>query len=289
MTRSRQPAAPAPALGLLALTQPRAKVDAQLHLRISLGKELQKRFSFREDMATYKSDVQRWRDYNLTLLQTLFTNQEIMLEYRRAAGPSRGGYTETEVLQTLHEDVDTQIAKLQSIVERLDLYPEAVPTVAAPGESVGSGNRSKVFVVHGHDEGALQAMARFLETIGLQAIILREQPDQGLTIIEKFEACASEVGFAVALLTPDDLGGPVAASEQAVRARQNVIFELGYFAGSLGRGRACLLRKGNVEIPSDLFGVIYTDFDHPAEGWKVKLARELKAAGFKFDADKVLA
>jgi predicted nucleotide-binding protein len=78
-------------------------------------------------------------------------------------------------------------------------------------------------------------------------------------------------------------------SEQAARARQNVIFELGYFVGSLGSGRACLLRKGDVEIPSDLFGVIYTDFDHPAEGWKVKLARELKAAGFKFDADKVLA
>jgi predicted nucleotide-binding protein len=73
------------------------------------------------------------------------------------------------------------------------------------------------------------------------------------------------------------------------RARQNVIFELGYFVGRLGRGRACLLRKGDIEIPSDLFGVIYTDFDHPAEGWKVKLARELKAARFKFDADKVLA
>ena len=149
--------------------------------------------------------------------------------------------------------------------------------------------RASIFVVHGHDEGALQAMARFLGTIGLEAIVLREQPDQGRTIIEKFEACASEVGFAVALLTPDDLGGPVAASEQVARARQNVIFELGYFVGRLGRGRACLLRKGDIEIPSDLFGVIYTDFDHPAEGWKVKLARELTAAGFKLDADKALA
>jgi predicted nucleotide-binding protein len=107
--------------------------------------------------------------------------------------------------------------------------------------------------------------------------------------MEKFEACASEVGFAVALLTPDDLGGPVAAPEHAARARQNVIFELGYFVGSLGRGRACLLRKGEVEIPSDLVGVIYTDMDHPAEGWKVKLARELRAAGFEFDAGRVLA
>jgi predicted nucleotide-binding protein len=148
-------------------------------------------------------------------------------------------------------------------------------------------DRSKVFVVHGHDEGALQATARFLQALGLQVIILREQPDQGRTTIEKFEACAAEVGFAVVLLTPDDLGGAVATPEQAARARQNVIFELGYFVGSLGRGRACLLRKGNVEIPSDLFGVIYTDFDHPAEGWKVKLARELKAAEFEFDEAKV--
>jgi predicted nucleotide-binding protein len=150
-------------------------------------------------------------------------------------------------------------------------------------------DRSKVFVVHGHDEGALQAVARFLELIGLKAIVLREQPDQGRTIIEKFEACAREVGFAVILLTPDDLRGTAVATAQAARARQNVIFELGYFVGSLGRGRACLLRKGDVEIPSDLFGVIYSDFDHPGEGWKVKLARELKAAEFEFDSAKVLA
>jgi predicted nucleotide-binding protein len=67
-----------------------------------------------------------------------------------------------------------------------------------------------------------------------------------------------------------------------------VIFELGYFVGSLGRGRACLLRKGEVEIPSDLYGVVYTDMDG-ADGWKIELARELKAAGFEFDANKVLA
>ncbi len=119
-----------------------------------------------------------------------------------------------------------------------------------------------------------------LDTIGLKAIVLREQPDQGRTIIEKFEACAREVGFAVVLLTPDDLGGAAVAATQASRARQNVIFELGYFVGSLGRGRACLLRKGDVEIPSDLFGVIYSDFDYAAESWKVMLARELKAAEY---------
>jgi predicted nucleotide-binding protein len=95
------------------------------------------------------------------------------------------------------------------------------------------------------------------------------------------------VSFAVVLLTPDDLGGATTAPAQVARARQNVIFELGYFVGKLGRGRACLLRKGEVEIPSDLYGVIYKDMD-AAEGWKLQLVRELNAAGLDFDPRKLL-
>jgi len=150
----------------------------------------------------------------------------------------------------------------------------------------GVSEGSKVFVVHGHDKAASEAMARFLEKIELEAIILHEQADQGLTVIEKFETYASQVSFAVVLLTPDDLGGLASATAQTARARQNVIFELGYFAGKLGRGRACLLRNGEVEIPSDLYGVIYTDMD-AAGGWKLKLVKELKTANLKFDANKV--
>jgi predicted nucleotide-binding protein len=145
---------------------------------------------------------------------------------------------------------------------------------------------NKVFVVHGHDEAALQAVARFLERLRLEAVILREELDAGRTIIEKFEDCAADVGFAVVLLTPDDLGGIATGSATASRARQNVIFELGYFAGKLGRGRACLMRKGAVEIPSDLYGVIYTDLDS-GEAWKMKLVKELKAAKLEFDANRM--
>ncbi len=147
-------------------------------------------------------------------------------------------------------------------------------------------NSNKIFIVHGHDEGALQSLARFLEKLDVQVIILREQPNQGRTIIEKYEQSAEEVGFAVVLLTPDDMGAAVSSDGQNQRARQNVIFELGYFAGKLGRGRVCLLRKGNVEIPSDLFGVVYTDMDS-AEGWKSALVKELKAAGIQFDANRM--
>jgi predicted nucleotide-binding protein len=169
----------------------------------------------------------------------------------------------------------------EEIADQLELAPlgEQQPRKA---------HAQKVFIVHGHDEAALQGVARFLEKLRLQAIILQEQPDQGRTIIEKFEACASEVGFAVVLLTPDDFAGVAGETSHASRARQNVIFELGYFVGRLGRGRACLLRKGEVEIPSDLSGVIYTDLD-ATEGWKLKLVRELKAAELDFDANKILA
>ncbi|MCF3947340.1 TIR domain-containing protein [Acidiphilium iwatense] len=156
--------------------------------------------------------------------------------------------------------------------------PVASPPRIAP--------KNKVFVVHGHDGGAKQGVARFLEKLRLEAIILDEKPDQGRTIIEKFETYAADVGFAVILLTPDDVGRVKLASDEQERARQNVVFELGYFVGKLGRGRACLLRKGDVEMPSDLAGVIYTELD-AADGWMHKLVRELKAAQIQFDANKL--
>ncbi|WP_122532806.1 TIR domain-containing protein [Pseudomonas viridiflava] len=143
---------------------------------------------------------------------------------------------------------------------------------------------NKVFIVHGHDDGAKHMLARFLDRIGLESIVLQEQPDRGRTIIEKFEQSA-EVGYAVVLLTPDDIGRAVSVDSQQSRARQNVIFELGYFAGKLGRGRVCLLKKGDVEIPSDLFGVVYTELD-AHEGWQKRLVMEMKEAGLEFDATR---
>lgn len=174
-----------------------------------------------------------------------------------------------EAIKTLKEDIE-----------------EAEVDPTPPARAVGQKRSNKVFVVHGHDDAAKEGLARFLEKIELEAVILHEQPDQGRTIIEKFEEYAGQVGFAVVLLTPDDLGAAKADSSQNARARQNVVFELGYFAGKLGRGKTCLLRKGNVEMPSDLYGVIYTELD-PADGWKVKLVKEMKAAGLVFDANKV--
>ena len=143
----------------------------------------------------------------------------------------------------------------------------------------------KVFIVHGHDDGARETVARFLERIGLEAIILHEQANQGRTIIEKVVA-HSDVGFAVVLLTPDD-EGCVKGGTPEPRARQNVLLELGYFIGRLGRDKVCALKRGAVEIPSDFAGVVWETMDSGG-GWKQALARELEAAGHSIDWNKVM-
>jgi predicted nucleotide-binding protein len=145
---------------------------------------------------------------------------------------------------------------------------------------------TKVFIVHGHDGEARESVARFIERIGFEAVILHEQANQGRTVIEKVEA-ASDVGFAVVLLTPDDEGRRKGDPALEDRARQNVILELGYFMGRLGRSHVCALRKGAVNIPSDFAGVVWTDMDS-ANGWQTTLARELDAAGYPIDWNAVM-
>lgn len=157
-------------------------------------------------------------------------------------------------------------------------------SVSEPGRAAAA-HSQKIFIVHGHDEGARQTVARFIERIGFEAIILSEQANQGRTIIEKIEA-HGDVGFAVVLLTPDDVGGKAAESLRP-RARQNVLLELGYFIAKLGRERVCTLAKGDLEIPTDFAGMVWEPLD-VGGAWKTALARELKAAGYPIDWNKVM-
>ncbi len=143
----------------------------------------------------------------------------------------------------------------------------------------------KIFIVHGHDQGVREAVARFLERIEFEPIILHEQANQGHTIIEKIEK-HGDVGFAIVLLTPDDEGCKKGDALKP-RARQNVVLELGYFIAKLGRNRVCALKRGEVELPSDFGGVVYESYDESG-GWKQSLAKELRAAGYEIDWNKVM-
>lgn len=139
--------------------------------------------------------------------------------------------------------------------------------------------KDRVFIVHGRDDSTKEMIAKFLEELGLEPIILHEQANKGRTIIEKFEDHSSNVNYAVVLLTPDDIGGlKTELDKLSPRARQNVVFEMGWFFGRLGRGKVCALVSSGVDQPSDLHGIVYISLDQDDE-WKSLLARELKAAG----------
>lgn len=147
-------------------------------------------------------------------------------------------------------------------------------------------DKSKVFIVHGHDNAAKESVARFVEKIGLKAIILHEQASSGNTIIEKIEA-NSNVGFAIVLYTPCDVGASKAEKDQLKsRARQNVIFEHGYLIGKIGRKNVSALVKGDVETPNDISGVVYIKMDE-ADSWKYTVAKEMKACGYDVDLNKI--
>ena len=185
------------------------------------------------------------------------------------------------------EGLESATVLLESMIDEVEEYwpDDKVSTSASSGKAEPNVGR-EVFLNHGRDEATRDTVARFLSLLELEPVILDEQASQGKTIIEKFESHA-QVRFAIALLTPDDAGALSNENTPRQRARQNVIFELGYFIGRLGRKGVCALTKGAVEIPSDYSGVVYILMDD-GDGWKLQLVRELKAAGFSVDANRAL-
>ncbi|TWT79526.1 putative nucleotide-binding protein containing TIR-like domain protein [Planctomycetes bacterium CA13] len=171
------------------------------------------------------------------------------------------------------------------VIQAGDLRPEPKPK---PDKAAATPiSNKKVFVVHGHDNETKQTVARFLENLGLEAVILHERSNAGMTLIEKFEE-HSDVAYAVVLMTPDDLGAAKAnADDLKARARQNVVFELGYFMGKLGRQHVAAVLRGDIERPSDYDGVVYIAYDFN-DGWKLLLAKELKEAGLNVDLNAAM-
>ena len=197
-----------------------------------------------------------------------------------------GGQPDSEFQQVYLAGLTSAAATLESMIDEIQEYWEdesREPKSSKAPKVLQQTNRDQVFVIHGRDHGTRDTVTRFLEDLGLKIVILQEQPDQGFTVIEKFEQYA-QIDFAVALFTPDDVGG-LEDDDLRPRARQNVIFEFGYFIGKFGRDRVRALVKGSPEIPSDYSGVIYIQLDESG-GWKMALIREMKSAGFDIDANR---
>ena len=225
-----------------------------------------------------------------TLQRTYGADTADYLRYKPAAqfdnGPHNYAYEVpiSEVHASLSRSKARSIALLQQAIQSLEERRAESGGQAAPRRADALSRR--VFVVHGHDDGAREAVARFLEKLGFDAIILHEQASKGRTVIEKVEE-HGDVGFAVILLTPDDEGRAIGENTLRPRARQNVLLELGYFVGRLGRDRVCALKRGDLEVPSDFGGVVWVPFDN-SNGWKMSLGKEFEAAGFAVDWNDVM-
>lgn len=143
--------------------------------------------------------------------------------------------------------------------------------------------REKVFIIHGHSNELKREVQLLLERIGIEGIVLHEKADKGRTVIDKLIEEAETAVYAIAILTPDDI------VDSAFRARQNVYLETGYFLGKIGKSKVLLLKAGNIEIPSDLQGILYTEVDNISNGyWKSKVVKELVEVGFNVDMSRLI-
>jgi predicted nucleotide-binding protein len=264
--------------------------------RIDKGQQLRDRqIDSRDEYSRALSDHGNWSRHNKNLLLQLFDGSLFAEEYTKGCIflptrpflPASTGERVTEEkvefsrdLDRYRKNIDRDINHLMGIQDQLKLYDE--PDL--PTRTFGD----KIFIVHGHDEAAKHKIARFISDLDLSAIILDEQPSRGQTIIDKFEEHANEAGFAIVLLTADDVGAPKnKKDEPKPRARQNVIMELGYFLCGLGRDRVRILYEEGVELPSDIHGIIYVQMDERG-AWKLELAQEMASIGMTVDMNKLL-
>jgi predicted nucleotide-binding protein len=169
--------------------------------------------------------------------------------------------------------------------EGLPPAPKSAPAPDEPSVEV-SGGPTRIFIVHGHDGAALEQLELVLRRLKLDPYILQNNDGQSRTIIEALEQhIYKDTAFGIVLMTTDDYGYSKTASEteRQHRARQNVILELGMVFASLGRNRMVILKKGTLEMPSDIGSILRLDFNEHVKEVATKLAQRMKSAGVVID------
>jgi predicted nucleotide-binding protein len=269
------------------------QLKSELQQRIELGNGLLGSLRAAIDEALFhdaRTQLRAWHDYNVELLRRRFNNSAVAQEYDpQVPIVAFGGPTPWKAdRDDLADDTERRIQRLDSILNRIDLMAGPAP-VTPPGQRAAHAQAvgTQIFVVHGRDTARKQEVARFLERLtGREVLILNELPNHGQTLMEKLERYAEQAAYTVVILTGDDVGGLKGSDEsQKPRARQNVILELGFFYGRLGRANVSVLFEEGVEAPSDMSGVAYAALDL-AGGWKFDLAKDLRAAGVDADLNR---
>ena len=229
------------------------------------------------------SDFIKWRTKSERFLRKHFGegSEELRLFRARKFFPLVISHVETHehYVMECQKKLRQVQAEFQVYLEEMEESEESVE-ILKQASSKEEKDYKSVFIVHGHNEELKQSVARLIEKQGLEAVILHEQPNQGATIIEKFEK-NSNVGAAICLFTSDDIGRGKKEEKEMGRARQNVVFEAGFFMGKLGRKHVIIIYEQGVELPSDMQGIAYT------ENWEFGVLKELKGIGYEIDLNKL--
>jgi|GEM_PF-359035 len=253
-----------------------------------------------EQYNAFKTALNQWRDYTAEIFKQAFDipNNEYHSGFVNK-GQAIIIMGNEDWMKKYHNEIKDKISYIETFIQKLPLIPSSIErkdeTQERKSEKI---DKKKIFIVHGHNDTLKTKVARVVEQMGLKAIILHEQEDYGKTVIEKFEDNVEDIGFAIVLLTADDTAVSRGDLEKEKthkgfkatyrdRARQNVIFEMGFFVGKLGRARVFELQEEGIEEPSDLKGIIYTSADKE-DMWRFKLAKRLKAVGYEVNTDCLL-
>jgi predicted nucleotide-binding protein len=268
--------------------------ESTLESKIDLLQQLiteGKRFTFQNFCFPTRSgnyagdDTPEWLAWKTRVQNLIYSNFAESSPVQKVLHESLKISTEGNSDETFLKKQSLMLRSLEMAVEVMknDAFGE-LRKASSPNPLSSLSNR--VFIVHGHDHALKTDVEALLHQLGLEPVVLHRQADKGQTLIEKLEENA-DVGFAFVLLTPDDIGFsqeqesvPEDERKQELRARQNVVFEFGYFVGRLGRDRVCCLYKRGVTIPSDLAGLVYKQVDGSIESQAYSIIKELKAAGY---------
>ncbi|OBF65863.1 hypothetical protein A5753_00770 [Mycobacterium sp. 852002-51971_SCH5477799-a] len=235
-------------------------------------------------------DFSEWRTTTETVLRhTVGEGSTALAEFREnryslgafSIGP--GGTPQSEFDAARRRGIQRGIGYLRAAIAEVELQDDDAPETPLEVAESEPGVKTEIFIVHGRNSERKETVARFVRNLtNIEPIILHEQVSGGSTILEKLEKYAATAGFAIILATGDDVGRAATDADDRPRARQNVVFEMGYFFALLGRDRVVMLYDDGVETPSDLDGLVYVEVD--ARGaWKIDLTREIEAAGFTVD------
>lgn len=224
----------------------------------------------RKTSKDYRECYAKWKMQCLSYLDEIKANRIIVSNFQVAFGNFEFHHYEDR-------------ARIDDIIGYLKgLSQEETPRTKKKQIKNNENNNKSVFIVHGHNKALRTEVKTVLLELGLKPIILSEQANGGKTVIEKFEENSEQVNYAIILMTADDEGKAVKDTDYRLRARQNVILEMGYFMSRLKRSNVFLLLEDDIELPSDINGVVYASV---RENWKFMLVKELKNCGYQVSAD----